>query len=413
MKIWVKLLISIIIGGIAGVFFPEKMTNIKKFFDFASTISVSLLLYLTVPYVIVKMYTGIISMKNTKVKIWKITLVFIFTVMTSLVISIILSMFVMNVSMLQPDKGFELFQSTAIKLESYQISDLLRNMISRNPFSYLVSPLKFLLPIIFMAVVFAYGTITTGKKGGHFFDSIKSFGDILDTIVIQIVEIFSLLAVFIVASSISELKNTITAGSLFRPIVSIVVVIILLFILLSIMLKFIFKEDHFHYYTGLLGAGLTGFITGNTSATIIPLNLHLKNNINIDDDTTDYLVPIGVLLNQTGTVIVSTIVLMSIIISLAPSTLTLKLQVLIFLFVLLFSFRLDGVTELGFIVLLAMILKEPVFNFEDNSYLLFIGVAPLFSRVAIFINTITTGLYIMITGKYMGGQQKIEYRDFI
>jgi Na+/H+-dicarboxylate symporter len=413
LKIWIKLLIGIIAGLFIGVFMPEYFDYMRPFVAFLSETAVNLLLYLTVPFIFVKMFTGFISMKNTKVKIWKVTSVFILTIISSLVLSIIISMFIMNISVLQPDSGIDLFQRSAVKLELLTFSDIISNIFSGNPFYFFVKPLKFILPVIFLSIVLAYGTLSSGKKGNSFYDVMKSLGDILDKIVVQLVEVFSVMSFFIVATATASSKNDFILTPFAKPFIAILIAAFVLFVILMLLLRFIFKEDQFHYYIGLLGAALTGFVTGHAGTTIIPLNLHLKRNLNIDDDSVDYLVPLGIALNNTGTVIVATIVLMSIITGIAPSTLTIKLQIMIFLYMLLYSFRLDGVHEMGFVVLLGMLLKDQAFTFENNSYLIFLGAVPLFSRLALFINTFTTGVFVMITGNYMGGQQKVEYRDFI
>lgn len=414
MKIWIKLIIGIIAGSLLGVLLPDTFSNIRGFIDFIAGGALNLLLYFTTIYISIKVYTGIISMKNTKVKIWKISGVFLSTVLFSILISIIISMFVMNIGSIQPEIAPNILQKNSIKPGILTYSEIFNKIISDNAINVFTLNAKFILPVMFLSIVLAFGTISAGKKGTFFYDIVKSFGEILDIVSLQFVEVFSVASCFVVASVFfSEGVDAGVLSILARPVFSMIGVIIIIYIALTVLLKFIFKDSIFHYYTGIFGAALTGFITGNTASTIIPVNLHLKKNINIDDDTVDLLVPLGTAFNHTGTVIVTTVLLMTIILIQAPSTLTLKLQISMFVLIFLFSLRLDGVNEFSFIVLLAMLLKEPSFHFEENSYLLYIGIAPVLSRIAVFINVFTTGIYIMITGKYMGGQKPVEYRDFI
>jgi hypothetical protein len=88
-------------------------------------------------------------------------------------------------------------------------------------------------------------------------------------------------------------------------------------------------------------------------------------------------------------------------------------QFIIALLVLLFSFRLDGSNGLGFIVLVAMVLQFKSLKLEENSYLLFMIFLPLLNRIAIFTDTVTTAVFVIIAAKAAKLKKDTKYIDFI
>lgn len=414
MKIWMKSLVGIVLGVIIGFLLPISKNNaFLELFRFASPLIVNLLLYFTLPYILIKMLTGIISMLQTKVKIWKLTGTFFLFIITSLAVSTIISLFVMNISILQPDANFDVSQQSAREIAIPTFGYLVNQIFSSNPLRFIIEPLQYILPLVLLALLLAWGTYQSGKRAQIFFETIKSLSNVIDAVVVQFVEVFSLLSFFVMGYAVTQMRVEMAKVQIFSPILSVIAVLVLFSIIIFALLQIVFKENLIEHFMGLLGAALTATITGNTVATTTPLSIHLKRNLNIDDDTVDFLVPLGIIFNRSGTVIVATVVLMSSIISLAPSILSLKLQMLIFGFTIFYSLQLDGVTENTFLILVMLLLNNSIINFESNSYLIFIGLVPLLSRFALFIDTMSTGIFIVLTAKYFGLRKSVEHKDYI
>lgn len=413
-KIWIKMLLAMMAGIVLALFLPADKAAIKDVFLLLSKISLNILLYFAVLHTFVRFYVGFVNIKREKRKLRKATIVFFLCILASLIFTAAISVFAMNIFSSPQESFFDFNQHSSYKMQLFTFLDLFQNIFPDNAAAILTKSTSFLLPLLVLALILAAGTIKTGKKADFFYDIVKSFGEILDTIEFYILEFAPVFSFFIIAAfaryGFSEVSNI---AIILRPIRTILVVCIVTIAIISVFFHVFFKINPTYYYRNILGAALIGASTGNVISTIIPLNLHLKRNVKLNHDIVDVLVPLGTVFNQTGTVIVSTIILMSIVVGYSLNILTLELQFAIFLLVILFSFRLDGSTEFTFLVLIAMIFKVPGLHLEESSYLLFIGLAPLFSRIAVFINVFTTGIYTLMAARYISGIQPVENQESI
>ena len=414
MKIWIKMLLAMMAGIVLALFLPADKAAMKDVFLLLSKISLNILLYFAVLHTFVRFYVGFVNIKREKRKLRKATIVFFLCILASLIFTAAISVFAMNIFSSPQESFFDFNQHSSYKMQLFTFLDLFQNIFPDNAAAILTKSTSFLLPLLVLSLILAAGTIKTGKKADFFYDIVKSFGEILDTIEFYILEFAPVFSFFIIAAfaryGFSEVSNI---AIILRPIRTIVVVCIVTIAIISVFFHVFFKINPTYYYRNILGAALIGASTGNVISTIIPLNLHLKRNVKLNHDIVDVLVPLGTVFNQTGTVIVSTIILMSIVVGYSLNILTLELQFAIFLLVILFSFRLDGSTEFTFLVLIAMIFKVPGLHLEESSYLLFIGLAPLFSRIAVFINVFTTGIYTLMAARYISGIQPVENQESI
>lgn len=414
MKIWIKMLLAMMAGIVLALFLPADKAAIKDVFLLLSKISLNILLYFAVLHTFVRFYVGFVNIKREKRKLRKATIVFFLCILASLIFTAAISVFAMNIFSSPQESFFDFNQHSSYKMQLFTFLDLFQNIFPDNAAAILTKSTSFLLPLLVLSLILAAGTIKTGKKADFFYDIVKSFGEILDTIEFYILEFAPVFSFFIIAAfaryGFSEVSNI---AIILRPIRTILVVCIVTIAIISVFFHVFFKINPTYYYRNILGAALIGASTGNVISTIIPLNLHLKRNVKLNHDIVDVLVPLGTVFNQTGTVIVSTIILMSIVVGYSLNILTLELQFAIFLLVILFSFRLDGSTEFTFLVLIAMIFKVPGLHLEESSYLLFIGLAPLFSRIAVFINVFTTGIYTLMAARYISGIQPVENQESI
>lgn len=414
MKIWIKMLLAMMAGIVLALFLPADKAAMKNVFLLLSKISLNILLYFAVLHTFVRFYVGFVNIKREKRKLRKATIVFFLCILASLIFTAAISVFAMNIFSSPQESFFDFNQHSSYKMQLFTFLDLFQNIFPDNAAAILTKSTSFLLPLLVLSLILAAGTIKTGKKADFFYDIVKSFGEILDTIEFYILEFAPVFSFFIIAAfaryGFSEVSNI---AIILRPIRTILVVCIVTIAIISVFFHVFFKINPTYYYRNILGAALIGASTGNVISTIIPLNLHLKRNVKLNHDIVDVLVPLGTVFNQTGTVIVSTIILMSIVVGYSLNILTLELQFAIFLLVILFSFRLDGSTEFTFLVLIAMIFKVPGLHLEESSYLLFIGLAPLFSRIAVFINVFTTGIYTLMAARYISGIQPVENQESI
>lgn len=403
MKIWLKMIIAIVVGLAAGLFIPDNIKAVEKIFEIVSSMSINILLYFTVVYIAVKTYLGVVELKNSKKSYLKTMLVFLLSILLSLVLASIISIGVMNFELFHPGSR-SIPQASSVALESFTFIGLLYEIINSNLLTAFEGPVKFILPLIFLATLFGFASFYTRKQALYFVEVIESLDAILDTILTHLMDFFYLGAIFITANLFYGLKVELFSREslpmLISPLLAIFSVTIILLIFYTIFLFIIFRKNLWKNYLGILGAALTGLITGNSAASIIPLNEHLEKNLGVKRGTAGSLTALGMVLNKTGTIVAATVVLFSSILIYSPNNLSLDLQLNLFLLIILFSFRLDGINEAGFLVLISMILKVESLHLEENSYLLFLIFVPIISRIALFLDIMTTGLFIVVSARY-------------
>nr|HPO49751.1 cation:dicarboxylase symporter family transporter [Spirochaetota bacterium] len=186
-----------------------------------------------------------------------------------------------------------------------------------------------------------------------------------------------------------------------------------LLIFYTILLYIILKDKMPKFYLGLLGASLISFVSGNTAAAIIPLNEHLKRNIGLKRELSNSLTPLGMIFNKSGTIVVSAVSLISIILFFTPTILSLKFQIVMFFLLFIFSFMTDGINDAAFLAIISVIMSIQNLHLEDNSYLLFLPFVPILSRIGILFDTISTGIFVTLTAKFTESSEMKEYIDFI
>jgi Na+/H+-dicarboxylate symporter len=317
-----------------------------------------------------------------------------------------------------PEKDFPQRSETAFDLNSFPnliLKILNENILSSFTFNPSATDMNlFILPIIFISFIVALSCYITGKKAMSFVDLMESIDHVLNKIIRQILEFFPFGVIFILMLFFKD--KAFSADNLyfiFRPMLA-VILITSFFILAYIVILFVFlKNETPKFLLGFLGAGLMALVTGNTVATIIPLTEHIKKNHGVNKEFADIFAPLGMIINKSGTVIVSTVALISLIRLYSEDIFNIGLQVLFFAIIFIFSLLLDGANSNGFIMLVTMILNIPMLHLEGNSYLLFSMSLPIFNRIGLFIDALSTALIITIAAKFTDNIDMPKFVEFI
>lgn len=412
MKIWLKILIALSIGAIFGLFIPEiYIFQNNGIFELLSKLAINLFLYLSVVYVLVKSFLGFLNLKRNKIS-KKIFLIFTILIIGSIFFSILISIGLMNLNIFHPDNPFNQRGDRIIELNNFD--SILLKIMNQNLLSIFDGAIKFILPIIFLALILSSAAYYSEKKGLYFVELLESIDAILDKIVKIIIEIFPIGAIFIIANFLKlESFSQDNLTFLMRPFIAIIILSITVTIAYIIIMNSLIKKKSVSFFIGFLGAGLTALVTGNTAASIIPVTEHLKKNLGVDKKLADTLGPLGMILNKSGTVIVSTVVIMSLIQIYTPDILNFRLQLAFIFLIFLYSFSLDGANTNGFLVIVALILNFPSLHLEQDSYLLFLASVPILSRIGIFIDVLSTSIFLHITANISNMAKRKEYIDFI
>ena len=411
MKIWLKMVFAIIIGILISVFLPNFKNIYESIIKPISNLAINSLLYITLLYILVKFFIGIIEIKKNKL-LKKTFSVFFICIAISVLFSILLSIGIMNLNFFSPDNTFQ--QKAYNLINPVSIENFLLNIINKNIFNSLQSPSKFIMPIIFIAFIFGIAAFYSEKKGIYFIDTIESLDYILDRIVKGFLEFYPIGAVFIVAYFIkSDLLSYDNFAFLLKPLIAITIITVILIVIYILIILIFLKQKSFKFFLGYIGSILFAVTTNNTAAVIVPLTEHLKNNIGVKKEVADTLTPLGMVINKSGTVVISSVVLMSLILIYSPDILTFNLQLLFILLLFIFSLFLDGSNEIGFLVLTTTILNINFLHLEQDSYLLFLTSIPILNRIGLILDTFSTSIYVTIASKITDRLETKTYIDFI
>ena len=323
MQLHTKIIIGLILGllvGIASVFFGISNTITNWVMPFG-TIFVKMLKLVAVPLILVSLISGISNLRDTA-KLSRIGgKTFSIYILTT-VLAIIIALFLANI--VQPGKAFpeektielrEKYASEATmkinNAEKVENSGPLQMMVDVVPdnFFFAASNNKNMLQIIFFAILFGVALIMIPENKG---DPVKKIFDGINQIIIKIVEIimeyapigvFALLAGLIVDLAGDDPNNIIIT---LKPLIIYAITVLvglatMVFIFYPSILYFITKIGYKNFFKAIFPAQMLAFSTSSSAATL-PLTMkRVKKNLNVSEEVTSFVCPLGATINMDGT----------------------------------------------------------------------------------------------------------------
>tara|TARA_B100001245_G_scaffold104565_1_gene76176 strand:+ start:52 stop:1341 length:1290 start_codon:yes stop_codon:yes gene_type:complete len=323
MQLHTKIIIGLILGlllGIASVFFGISNTITNWIMPFG-TIFVKMLKLVAVPLILVSLISGISNLRDTA-KLSRIGgKTFSIYILTT-VLAIIIALFLANI--VQPGKAFpeektielrEKYASEATmkinNAEKVENSGPLQMMVDVVPdnFFFAASNNKNMLQIIFFAILFGIALIMIPENKG---DPVKKIFDGINEIIIKIVEIimeyapigvFALLAGLIVDLAGDDPNNIIIT---LKPLIIYAITVLvglatMVFLFYPSILYFITKIGYKNFFKAIFPAQMLAFSTSSSAATL-PLTMkRVKKNLNVSEEVTSFVCPLGATINMDGT----------------------------------------------------------------------------------------------------------------
>ena len=318
-----KIILGLILGLILGIVsvFGGIGSIITDWVMPFGTIFVKMLKLVAVPLIFVSLVSGISNLRDTA-KLSRIggkTFgIYILTTVTAITVALILANLLEPGEYFPEEKTVELKEKYAsdanMKIssaEDVKDSGPLQMMIDVVPDNFFnaASDNRNMLQIIFFSVLFGVSLVLSSPKKS---ESVKKAFDGLNEIIIKIVEIimeyapigvFALLAGLIVDLAGDDPNNIITT---LKPLLFYAVTVI---IGLSFMV-FIFYPIIMYSFTGIsfkkflkaiFPAQMLAFSTSSSAATL-PLTMkRVEKNLNVSDEVTSFVCPLGATINMDGT----------------------------------------------------------------------------------------------------------------
>jgi len=318
-----KIILGLLIGLVFGIISVFIGLN-----DFVSdwimpfgTIFVKMLKLIAVPLILVSLISGISNLRDTS-KLSRIggkTFgIYILTTISAIIIALFLANTLQPGEYFPDEKTAELKEKYAsdanmkiTSAENVKDSGPLQMMIDVVPdnFFYSASNNGNMLQIIFFSILFGVGLVLSSPKKSA---PVKKAFDGLNEIIIKIVEIimeyapigvFALLSGLIVDLAGDDPNNLITTLKplLYYAITVLIGLAFMIFIFYPIIIYSFTGISFFNFLKAIFPAQMLAFSTSSSAATL-PLTMkRVEKNLNVSEEVTSFVCPLGATINMDGT----------------------------------------------------------------------------------------------------------------
>ncbi|MDD4831682.1 MAG: cation:dicarboxylase symporter family transporter [Bacilli bacterium] len=285
-KINLIIFISFILGILFGLLLPSFMDNIS----FIGFLYINILKFLIVPTLFLSISLSIYkNSKNKNKNLIKIILLFILMfISTFLIVSLLLLIINPNLNISFDNINYE------GELAKVTFISFIENIFPSNPLD-IISKIN-VFAIIIISAIFGFSASKV-KNGNKVMDIIDSLNNILNKIIEYVMYLTPLGVFSLIGSSISNYGFDIIKSTLIYIFLAYIFSILIVIIMIIILSK---KIKPIEYIKKIIKVWLVSLSTCSSVATL-PYTLKLcKEDLNLNKETTDIVVPLGTTLNKVG-----------------------------------------------------------------------------------------------------------------
>jgi dicarboxylate/amino acid:cation (Na+ or H+) symporter, DAACS family len=293
MKLWLKVLIGLVLGVIAGAIFGPKAAYLRPIGD----IFLALINMLVVLLVFSSMTVGITSIHDPK-KLGRVggktLLIYLLTTAIAIVIGLVFGY------VFKPGVGVTLPSSQPIQIqEAPKISELLLSIFPSNPVASLAQ--GDVLQIIVFSIFLGLAINFCGEKGKPLLRVIESLAEIMYRLT-SIVMAFAPYGVFAIMASVAGTFGLKILIPLAKFLGTYYLACALHVILVFCGILWLFARlNPWPFFKGMSDAILVAASTNSSSATL-PVTLHcVQENLGVSKNIASFVVPLGSTVNMNGT----------------------------------------------------------------------------------------------------------------
>ena len=297
-KLHWQILLAFILALLSYYFLGEKIL----FMSYFGVIFISLLKMIIIPLIFLSVVSGVSSLGTTR-KISRIgtkTLLYYFTTsMIAITIGLVLTNIIQPGNTVQISSNIEPFDVSRLSKPD-SLFDIVIRMIPTNIFNSLSS--GNILPIIFFSIVFGIGLLKLSEsKKSNLLPIINEMFEIVTLITNFIIKLSPIGVFGLIIKSLNS-----TGLDLFNAVGYYVLTIFLglsihLFIVLPIILYISTGLSPLMHYKSMLKALTMAFSTSSSGATLPVTMTSVKNNANVSNDVSSFVLPLGSTVNMDGT----------------------------------------------------------------------------------------------------------------
>ncbi|MDX9800356.1 MAG: cation:dicarboxylase symporter family transporter [Spirochaetia bacterium] len=410
MKIWVKYLIGLVLGIIAGIIFSNNSSTAMQAVKPYADIFINIGRYSFYPLVFFSLTIGVHELLLNK-KFFVIHrnsfLMIIGTALFSTLIGILTAL------LFSPERIPVLLEKKAVET-IIPLSDQLFSIFPKNLFIIFSDSGNFILPTVFLALLlgvnFNFDKVIT-KPVVQLFDSLNRITYNINSLILEIMApgmgFFSAWLFF----TVSSIRQIALYKQLFL-ILFICTAFMIFLVFPAILYITGFKEKPYKYLYAVAGAAIAGFLTGDNYLSSNVLIKHCHENLGISRKAGSVSVTLFAIFGRSGTALVSSVCFILMLKSYSSMDINILQILYVALLIFLVSFTLCSVPGMGVMVLLTIVSAIYGHGIEDG-YLMFKPVLPLLLSFAVLVDIVTAGISSMIIAHLEGERNEVEIRDFI
>lgn len=295
------LLLSIIVGGIVGTIFKDKITILKPFGD----LFINMMFVVIVPLIFLTITTTIAKMENPK-RLGKIMIsIIIVIVLTSLVAVTIGVITTKNISLINSsntEKILESLDSSITVDNDLNILERTISILSVSDFALLFSKNNIIAILVF-SIIFGFAIRLSKDKGKKTFELLSSLNDVILN-VLKIIMYYAPIGLgCYFACLVGTFGNEILVGYLKTFIIYHIVCVLVYFIIYGLYAYISGgKEKLKLYFQNIFPATITALATCSSAASI-PVNVSNTKKMGVSDDIAETMIPIGTNFHKDGSII--------------------------------------------------------------------------------------------------------------
>lgn len=296
LSLFTRIMIGFALGILAGFIMGEDASKLS----FLGTILTNLLTMVVAPLVFCLLVCAAADMSDGK-KLGRIGVKAIAIFLISTAFAILLGLFISNLFNIGNGLVIDANLAPVESAEEVSMLDTIVNIIPKNIFKAFVD--QNLLQIIFFALLLGFTLMTLGEKGAPLLKIFKAGENAMKEVTNKVLE-FTPIGVFGLMANVIGNNGPDILIPYIKAIAALYVasIIYMIFIQGGIMVGIIGKMNPLYFFKEMKETMAFVFATCSSVATI-PLNLASVKRLGVDEDTANFVIPLGAVVNMNGTAI--------------------------------------------------------------------------------------------------------------
>ena len=296
LSLFTRIMIGFAAGIIVGLIFGEKAAVLNPL----GTILTRLLTMVVAPLVFCLLVNAAADVGDGK-KLGRMGVKTVICFLVSTAFAIVIGLVIANVMNVGTGVSIQQAAETAEAAEDVSMLDTLINIIPTNPFNALSE--QNLLQIIFFALFLGFALMKLGDKGQALLNITKSGEEAMKYITGIVLE-FTPYGVFGLMANVVGSNGPAILLPYIKTIAALYIAgfLYLITVQAGLMVGVIGRVSPVRFLKGMKEAMAFVFATCSSVATI-PLNLKCAKDIGVDEETANFVIPFGAVMNMNGTAI--------------------------------------------------------------------------------------------------------------